>query len=92
MQHERVFLAAGEGFDTLRITQRTERTDHDGLGFTTRKQSRAMGILEHTHFDRNGTNGGGGAPINPGFATDDTATQWQRYATHPAWYCVAACQ
>ena len=54
MQHERIFPGSFEIFDNLRITQRSQCSDDQGLSLAASEQCRAVCLRQHPdfYFDR----------------------------------------
>src|SRR5437899_8120131 len=66
IREQETFLSfAFEYFQALHIVASAQRRCHQGLRFTAREDSRAVGSRQDSHFDRDGTNLVEGAAIGP---------------------------
>ena len=57
VQHEGIFTLTFQGIDNLLITGSTQRSGNDGLGFTTGKQRRTVGLRQGTNLNIDTTYG-----------------------------------
>jgi hypothetical protein len=73
VQHEAVFVLAGQRVDALRIALGAQRGHHQRLGFAAREQRRAVGAGQHAVADFDGAHGARVAAVDAGLAGQDLA-------------------
>ena len=74
MQHERVFERTIQGINDLSVTLSTQRSHHQGLGFTAGKQRRTMCSWQYAGANRNRTNGFNITAVDTWLASQNTTT------------------
>jgi hypothetical protein len=73
VQHEAVFVLAGQRVDALCIALGAQRGHDQGLGFAAGEQRRAVGARQHAVADLDGAHGAGVAAVDAGLAGQDLA-------------------
>jgi hypothetical protein len=64
VQHEAVFVLAGQRVDALRVALGAQRGHHQRLGFAAGEQRRAVGARQHAVADLDGAHGAGVAAVD----------------------------
>jgi hypothetical protein len=74
VQHEAVFVFAGQRVDALRVALGAQRGNHQRLGLAAREQGRAVGARQHAVADLDGAHGARVAAVDARLAGQDLAT------------------
>jgi hypothetical protein len=79
VEHEAVFVLAGQRVDALRVAVGAQRGDHQRLGLATREQRRAVGARQHAVADLDRAHGAGVAAVDARLAGQDLAAHDARF-------------